>query len=231
MTGPQEADGVAAALGGVLVRDLRLGIARRGELAQPLLFFVLVASLFPLGIGPGPQTLATIGPGVIWIAALLATLLAGERLFRSDYEDGSLEQMMLSPHPAWVLVLAKVVAHWLLTGLPLILVAPVLGVLLNLPSAALGVLTLTLLLGTPTLSLVAAIGVALTVSLRRGGVLLTLLVLPLYVPVLIFASTAVTAAATGLPYDGQLALLGALFALALITAPFAAAAGLRINLE
>lgn len=219
------------AVRGVMVRDLRLGIARRGELAQPLLFFVLVVSLFPLGIGPGPQTLALVGPGVIWVAALLATLLAGERLFRSDYDDGSLEQLVLSPHPTWLLVLGKVAAHWLLTGLPLILVAPVLAVLLNLSGEAMGALAVTLLLGTPTLSLVAAIGVALTVSLRRGGVLLTLLVLPLYVPVLIFATAAVSAAASGLPWHGQLALLGALLALALITAPFAAAAGLRINLE
>ncbi len=214
---------------GVLRRDLQLAFRRRSELLNPVLFFVLVVSLFPLGIGPGPQTLALIAPGVIWVAALLATLLAMERLFKSDFEDGSLEQLLLSPQPLAVLALAKVLAHWLTTGLPLLLVSPLLGVLLHLPAEASGALLLSLLLGTPSLSLIGAIGVALTVSLRRGGVLLTLLVLPLYVPVLIFGTAAVAAAATGLPYDGQLALLGAILALALTLAPLAIAAGLRIN--
>jgi heme exporter protein B len=152
-----------------------------------------------------------------------------ERLFRSDFEDGALEQILLSPHSLPLLVLAKVLAHWLVTGLPLILVSPLLGVLLYLPAQALGVLPFTLLLGTPLLSLIGAIGVALTVGLRRGGVLLTLLVLPLYVPVLIFGTAAVAAAAMGLPVSGQLALLGAMLVLGLILAPFATAAGLRIS--
>lgn len=214
---------------GLLRRDLRLGVRRRGELLNPLLFFVLVASLFPLGVGPGPTILATIAPGVIWVAALLATLLSMERLFRSDFEDGALEQLLLSPYPLPLLVLAKVLAHWLVTGLPLLLVSPLLGLLLHLPAEAVRTLPLALLLGTPVLSLVGAIGVALTVGLRRGGVLLTLLVLPLYVPVLIFGTAAVAAAAAGLPVSGQLALLGALLALALSLAPFAAAAALRIG--
>ncbi len=216
---------------GVLRRDLKLGIRKRTELLNPLLFFVLVVSLFPLGVGPGPKMLATIAPGIIWVAALLATLLSMERLFRSDFEDGALEQLLLSPHPLALLVLAKVLAHWLITGLPLILVAPLLGVLLHLPTEAIQTLPLTLLLGTPVLSLIGAIGVALTVALRRGGVLLTLLVLPLYVPVLIFGSAAVAAAADGLPISGQLALLGAMLALALTLSPFATAAGLRISAE
>jgi heme exporter protein B len=196
-----------------------------------LLFFILVVSLFPLGIGPSPQLLATIAPGVIWVAALLATLLSMERLFRSDFEDGALEHLLLSPHSLPLLVLAKVSAHWLVTGLPLLLVSPLLGVLLQLPASAIRALPLTLLLGTPALSLIGAIGVALTVSLRRGGVLLTLLVLPLYVPVLIFGTAAVAAAGAGLPTTGQLALLGALLALALTLAPLATAAGLRIGVD
>lgn len=214
---------------GVLRRDLKLGIRRRNELLNPILFFILVVSLFPLGVGPGPRMLAEIAPGVIWVAALLATLLSMERLFRGDFEDGALEQILLSPHSLPLLVLAKVLAHWLVTGLPLILVSPLLGVLLFLPAEAIKVLPLTLLLGTPVLSLIGAIGVALTVGLRRGGVLLTLLVLPLYVPVLIFGTAAVAAAAAGLPVSGQLALLGAMLMLALVLAPFATAAGLRIS--
>lgn len=223
-------EGLGAFLG-VLRRDLKLGIHKRSELLNPVLFFILVTSLFPLGVGPGPATLALIAPGVIWVAALLATLLSMERLFRADFEDGALEHLMLSPHPLPLLVLAKVLAHWLVTGLPLLLVSPLLGVLLHLPGEAVGALPLTLLLGTPVLSLIGAIGVGLTVGLRRGGVLLTLLVLPLYVPVLIFGTAAVAAAADSLPISGQLALLGAMLALALSLAPFAAAAALRISVD
>ncbi len=214
---------------GVLRRDLKLGIRKRSELLNPLFFFILVASLFPLGVGPGPKILGEIAPGVIWVAALLATLLSMERLFRSDFEDGALEHLLLSPHSLPLLVFAKVVAHWLVTGLPLMLISPLLGVLLHMPVEAITVLPLTLLLGTPVLSLLGAIGVALTVGLRRGGVLLTLLVLPLYVPVLIFGTAAVAAAASGLPVSGQLALIGAMLALALTLAPFATAAALRIS--
>ena len=216
---------------GVLRRDLQIAIRKRSELLNPILFFIMVVSLFPLGIGPEPRLLAEIAPGVIWVAALLATLLSMERLFRSDFEDGALEHLLLSPHALSLLALAKVLAHWLVTGLPLILVSPLLGVLLHLPAEAIRVLPLTLLLGTPILSLLGAVGVALTVGLRRGGVLLTLLVLPLYVPVLIFGTAAVAAAAAGLPVSGQLALLGAMLALALTLSPLATAAGLRISAD
>ena len=221
----------ASAIAGVIRRDLRIGFIKRSELLNPVFFFILVVSLFPLGVGPSPAMLGAIAPGVIWVAALLATLLSMERLFRSDFEDGSLEQMVLSPHALSLLALAKVSAHWLMTGLPLLLVSPLLGVLLHLPAEATLTLMLSLLLGTPSLSLLGAIGVALTVGLRRGGVLLTLLVLPLYVPILIFGTAAIAASATGLPASGQLALLGAILALALVLAPLAIAAGLRISLN
>lgn len=217
------------AFAGIVQRDLKLGYRNRSEILNPIFFFVLVVSMFPLGIGPSPDTLRSIGPGVIWVSALLATLLSTERLFRSDFDDGTLEQLLLSPHSLPLLVLAKVTAHWLITGLPLILVSPLLGALMHLPGDAVGVQMLGLLLGTPVLSLIGAIGVSLTVALRRGGVLLTLLVLPLYVPVLIFGTSAVLAASTGLPAGGQLALIGAMFALALTLSPFATAAGLRIS--
>lgn len=219
----------ARAFVGVLQRELRLSIRRRNDWLNPPLFFILVVTLFPLGVGPGPQTLALIAPGVIWVAALLATLLSLERLFRDDFDDGSLEQLLLSPHPLPLLVLAKLLAHWLVTGLPLVLISPLLGVLLHLPTAGIMALTLSLLIGTPALGLIGAIGVALTVSLRRGGILLTLLVLPLYVPVLIFGTAAVVAAAQGLPITGQLALLGALLVIAIPLAPLAIAAGLRVS--
>lgn len=212
-------------------RDLILALRQRSELANPLLFFVLVVSLFPLGVSPDSALLRTLAPGVIWVAALLATLLALDNLFRSDFDDGSLEQLLVSPQPTTVLVLAKVLAHWLLTGLPLLLAAPLLGLLLSMPAAALGTLLATLALGTPTLSLVGAIGVALTVGLRRGGALLSLLVLPLYIPVLIFGANAVDAAAAGLPATGQLYVLGAILALAAALAPLAAAAALRISVN
>ena len=222
---------VSTAFLGLLRRDLQIAIRKRSELLNPILFFILVVSLFPLGIGPEPRLLGEIAPGIIWVAALLATLLSMERLFRSDFEDGALEHLLLSPHALSLLTLAKVLAHWLVTGLPLILVSPLLGVLLHLPAEAIRVLPLTLLLGTPILSLLGAVGVALTVGLRRGGVLLTLLVLPLYVPVLIFGTAAVAAAGAGLPVSGQLALLGAMLALALTLSPLATAAGLRISAD
>lgn len=222
---------LAHACTALLRRDLTLAMRHRSEIANPLLFFVLVVSLFPLGLGPEAHTLQTIAPGVIWVAALLAALLSLEGIFRSDFEDGSLEQLLLSPHPLAALVLTKVIAHWLVSGLPLILVAPLLGVLLQLPEAAMGALLATLALGTPVLSLVGSIGVALTVGLRRGGVLLSLLVLPLYVPVLVFASSAVSDAAIGLTIIAQLYFLGALLALALTLAPLAAAAALRISVS
>ena len=212
-------------------RDMTLAFRHRAEMANPLLFFVIVVTLFPMGITPEARILETIAPGVIWVAALLAAMLSLDTLFRSDFDDGALEQILLSPHPAAVLVLAKVLAHWLVTGLPLILVAPLLGVLLVLPGEAMWVLVATLALGTPVLSLVGAIGTALTVGLRRGGVLLSLLVLPLYIPVLIFGSNAVGTAAVGLPVVGQLYFLGALLVLSLTLAPLAIAAALRISLS
>jgi heme exporter protein B len=215
----------------LLKRDLILNFRRRAEIANPLLFFVIVITLFPLGVGAKPQLLQSMAPGVIWVAALLAAMLSLDRIFRSDFEDGSLEQLLLSAHPVSVLVLAKVAAHWLVTGLPLLVVAPLLAVLLGLPVDAMGVLVVTLLLGTPVLSLVGAIGVALTVGLRRGGIILSLLVLPLYIPVLIFASNAVDMAAGGLPVTAQLSMLAAFLALALALAPWPAAAALRISLS
>ncbi len=214
----------------MLRRDLLLAFRHRGELANPLLFFLIVVTLFPLAIGPEPGILRTVAPGVIWVAALLAAMLSLEGMFRSDFQDGALEQMFLSPHPAPVLVLGKITAHWLVTGLPLILMAPLLAVLLHLPAEAMAALVCTLALGTPVLSLVGAIGVALTVGLRRGGMLLALLVLPLYVPVLIFGAGAVGDAAGGLDVGAQFAFLGAILALALTLAPLAVAAALRVSL-
>ena len=215
----------------LLKRDLTLANRHRAELANPLLFFVIVISLFPLGISPESKILQTIAPGIIWVAALLAAMLSLDSLFRSDFEDGSLEQIILTPHSLHFLVLAKILAHWLVTGLPLLLIAPLLSVLLFLPSEAVLTLILTLLLGTPILSLIGAIGVALTVGLRRGSVLLSLLVLPLYIPVLIFAAGAVNEAARGFPVAGQLYFLAALLSLSLTLSPFAIAAALRISLS
>jgi heme exporter protein B len=226
MNGPR----LGAAFGLLLRRDLVLAFRRRSELANPLLFFLIVVTLFPLGVGPAPQTLAEIAPGVVWVAALLAALLSLDAIFRSDFEDGSLEQLVVSPHPVAVLVLAKVIAHWLVTGLPLTLMSPLLAILMNLPGQAIPTLVATLALGTPVLSLIGAIGVALTVGLRRGGVLLSLLVLPLYIPVLIFAASAVGSAAMGLEANAQIAFIGALLSLALILAPPATAAALRVSL-
>ncbi len=215
----------------LLRRDLILAIRHRGELANPLLFFVMVVTLFPLGLGPESSTLQVIAPGIIWVAALLAALLSLESVFRSDFEDGSLEQLLLSPHPAALLILTKVFVHWLISGLPLLLVAPILGVLMHLPTEGMVTLVVSLALGTPVLSLIGAIGVALTVGLRRGGVLLSLLVLPLYIPVVIYGTSAVASAAVGLPAVAQLYFLAALLALALTLAPIAAAASLRISVS
>ncbi len=215
----------------MLKRDLTLAFRRPGELINPILFFVIVVTLFPLGVGSEPSLLRELAPGVLWVAALLATLLALDGLFRSDFDDGSLEQMMLSPHPASVLVLAKVCAHWLVTGLPLIVISPLLATLVNLPATMFGKLAFALLLGTPTLSFIGAIGAALTLAVRRGGVLLTLLVLPLYVPVLIFGANLIHAGMMDLPTLGQFYLLGAMLVLALSLSPFAIAAALRVSLH
>ncbi|WP_409523381.1 heme exporter protein CcmB [Nitrincola sp. MINF-07-Sa-05] len=212
-------------------RELLLAFRRRSDLVNPLIFFLMVATLFPLGISPEPSVLTLLAPGVVWVAALLATLLSMDSLFRSDFDDGSLEQILLSPQPLFMVVLGKVMAHWIMTGLPLTLIAPVLGIMLFLPTEGMGGLMLSLLLGTPTLSLIGAIGAALTVGLRKGGVLISLLVLPLYIPVLIFGTAAVEAAVTGLPVAGHLALLGALLALGFSLAPLAIAAALRISVS
>ncbi|MCV6610662.1 MAG: heme exporter protein CcmB [Amphritea sp.] len=216
---------------GALKRDLLLSYRRKSDLVNPLIFFLMVATLFPLGVSPEPQFLADVAPGVVWVAALLATLLSMDSLFRSDFEDGTLEQLLLSPQPLFMVVLAKVLAHWMLTGLPLTLLAPLLGVMLFLPGEGMFGLVLSLLLGTPTLSLVGAIGAALTVGLRKGGVLISLLVLPLYIPVLIFGTASIQAAITGLPLGGYLALLGAMLALGLVMAPLAISAALRISVS
>jgi heme exporter protein B len=224
-------DSLTRAFALLLKRDLTLAVRHRAEMVNPLLFFILVTSLFPLGVGANPNLLQAIGPGVIWVAALLAALLSLDNIFRSDFEDGTLEQFLLSSHPVSILVLAKVTAHWLVTGLPLLLVSPLLGVLLGLTGDGIRILMITLLLGTPVLSLLGAVGVALTVGLRKGGMILSLLVLPLYVPLLIFAASAVDMAAAGLPVSAHLLFISALLVLALSLSPPATAAALRISLS
>ncbi|ANF27759.1 MULTISPECIES: heme exporter protein CcmB [Stutzerimonas] len=213
----------------LLARESRLLFRRPAELANPLVFFAIVIALFPLAVGPESQLLQTISPGLIWVAALLAVLLSLDGLFRSDFEDGSLEQWVVSPHPLALLVLAKVLAHWMFSGLALVLLAPLLGLMLGMPVSALPVLLMSLLLGTPVLSLLGAVGAALTVGLKRGGLLLALLILPLYIPVLILGSGALQAALQGLPALGYLLWLSSLTALAVTLTPFAIAAGLRIS--
>ncbi|MFM7272257.1 MAG: heme exporter protein CcmB [Gammaproteobacteria bacterium] len=212
-------------------RDLLLVARRRGDAANPLLFFLMVVALFPLGIGPTPDDLARIAPGVVWVTALLASLLSTDMLFRGDHDDGSLEQIVRSPASLYGLVLAKMLVHWLVTGLPLTLVSPLVAGLLYLPEAAMPALLASMLSGTVTLSLLGGIGAALTVGLRRGGVLVSLLVLPLYVPVLVFGSAAVDAAASGLPWQPAVSVLAGFALLALTLCPLAVAAALRIVLD
>lgn len=225
------ATGLARTLWCVFRRDLLLAARKPADAATPLVFFAIVVSLFPLGVGPDPAILRTMAPGVLWVAALLATLLSLNRLFAADYADGTLEQLALSPQPLASLVFAKIIAHWVTTGLPLLLLSPLLAIQLNLPTEALGSLLLALLLGTPVLSLLGGIGAALTLGLRGGGVLVSLLVLPLYTPILIFGAGAVTASATGFDPEAYLSLLGAFLAVALGFAPWATAAALRISLD
>jgi len=215
----------------IVARDLTLAMRRRSDVFTTLFFFIIVVTLFPLGIGPELNTLRLIAPGVVWVAALLASMLALERLFAADYDDGTLEQMLLTPQPMFVLVLGKVTAHWLVTGLPLVLMAPVLGLQYDLSLEALRVLMLSLLLGTPALSLIGAIGAALTLGLRGGGVLVSLLVLPLCIPVLIFGAGAVEANISGLGEQGHMSMLGALLLLSLLFAPLATTAALRVSAE
>ena len=213
----------------LLRREARLLFRRPAELANPLVFFAIVVALFPLAVGPESQLLQTLSPGLVWVAALLAVLLSLDGLFRSDFEDGSLEQWVLSPHPLAMLVLAKVLAHWIFSGLALVLLAPLLALMLGLPSHCLPVLLGSLLLGTPVLSLLGAVGAALTVGLKRGGLLLALLILPVYIPVVILGSGAVQAALQNMPATGHLLWLASLTALAVTLAPFAIAAGLKIS--
>lgn len=218
-------------IGRIIMRELRVAFRSGAEVVNPLWFFLIVITLFPLGIGPEPQLLARIAPGIVWVAALLSSLLALERLFRDDFIDGSLEQLLLLPTPLPITVLGKVLAHWLVTGLPLLLLSPLVALLLSLDFITWRAMALSLLLGTPTLSFLGAIGVGLTVGLRRGGVLLSLLVLPLAVPVLIFASAAIDAAGMGLAINGQLAILGAMLVASATLAPFATAAALRVSVH
>lgn len=220
---------VTGQLYAVFKRDMLLAFRQRSELLQPLMFFALVITLFPLGVGPGPQVLQKIGPGVIWVAALLSALLGLERLFRDDFSDGTLEQLMICGCPMSLVVLVKVCGHWLVSILPLLFISPLLALFLNLTVDMYWALLLTLLIGTPLLSLVGGIGVALTVGVRKGNVLLSLLLLPLFVPLLIFATAAVDAAALHLPYNGQLALLASLLLLAIGLAPLATAYALKVS--
>ena len=223
--------GLATGFKVVLRRDLRVALRRRSDTFSTLIFFVMVASLFPLGVGPEPQLLRTMAPGVLWVAAMLASMLSMPRLFADDHSDGSLEQMLLSTHPLAVLVLGKTIAHWVGSGLPLVLLSPVLALQFDLSASATGVLVLSLLTGTPILSLVGSMGAALTVGLRGSSVLLSLLVLPLTIPVLIFGAGAVEAHTAGLDVSGHFSLLGALLIVTLMAAPWVAAAALRISME
>lgn len=215
----------------IFLRDLRLAARRRTESLLPVVFFVVAVSLFPLGVGPEPQTLRLIAPGVVWVCALLAVMLSVNSLYASDYADGSLEQMLLCPsHPAlWVS--AKAAAHWMITGLPLIVAAPIIGLLFDLSPPTLGTLVLGLLLGTPILSLLGGLGAALTLGLRSGGMLIVLIVLPLATPTLIFGAGAAAMVEMGLSASGHLSLLGALLIATALAAPWATAAALRISTE
>lgn len=215
----------------VIRRDLLLAMRRRADVLTTLIFFVMVVSLFPLGVGPEPEMLRKMASGVVWVAALLSSMLSLPRMFSADYLDGTLEQMLLAPQSLTALVLGKIVAHWALSGLPLVLIAPVLGLQFDMSPQALWMLVLALLLGTPILSMIGAIGAALTLGLRGGGVLVSLLVLPLCIPVLIFGAGAVDAVNSGLSAVSNLSLLGAFVLFALVFTPFVAAQALRISME
>ena len=214
-----------------LRRDLRLALRSKAELGVQLLFYAIVVTLFPLGVGTDPALLHALAPGILWVAALLASLLSLPRLFAADFADGTLEQIALSPHPLPAIISGKIAAHWLTSGAPLTLLSPLLALQFGLSRAELGILALGLLLGTPTLSLLGAVGAALTLGLRAGGALLALLILPLYVPILIFGAGAVEAVHSGLGAGAELSLLGATLLAAIVGAPFAAAAAVRIALD
>ncbi|MFV2058080.1 MAG: heme exporter protein CcmB [Thiohalomonadales bacterium] len=212
-------------------RDITLALRRKADVLTSLFFFLIVVTLFPLGIGPEMNTLREIAPGVIWVAALLASMLSLGRMFSDDHQDGTLEQILILPQPLTVLVLSKILAHWFLSGLPLVLLSPLLGLQLGLDGDSIVLMMLTLLLGTPAMSLIGAVGAALTVGVRGGGVLISLLVLPLYIPILIFGAGAIDAANSGLGVTPHLSLLGAFLIMSLLLAPLATALALRISLE
>lgn len=220
-----------AALFAVVRRDLLLALRRRSDMVTTAFFFIIVVSLFPLGVGAEPDLLRTLAPGIVWVSALLASMLALGRLFAADHADGTLEQMLLSSEPLSVIVIGKVLAHWLVSGLPLVLLSPLLAIQFDLPGQSIAVLVASLLLGTPVLSLIGAIGAALTLGLRGGGALVSLLVLPLYIPVLIFGAGAVGAEASGIGASSHLLLLGGGLAAALVLTPWATSTALRIALE
>ncbi len=222
---------ISSAFFGLLKRDLLIAYRNRSEIMNPLMFFVLVTLLFPLGIGPSSNLLQTISPGVLWVAALLSALLSLDTLFRSDYDDGTLEQMILSAQPLAIMAIARVLSHWIMSAVPLLLLSPVLATSLNMPGDGIIVLMITLLLGTPILSFIGAIGSALTVGLKRSGMLLALLVIPLYIPVLIFGAGAVDTASAGLPVTGQIYILAAFLVLSLTLAPIAIAAALKMSVS
>ncbi|MEJ6473122.1 heme exporter protein CcmB [Pseudoalteromonas piscicida] len=215
----------------VYAKDVTLAFRQRAEIVNPLLFFLIVITLFPLAIGPEPALLTRMAPGIIWVAALLSTMLGLDKLFRDDYNDGSLEQLIASPYPLSLSVLAKVAAHWTVSGLPMVLLAPLFALLMNLESQSLNATVLTLLIGTPLLSFIGAIGAGLTVALQKGGILMSLLVLPLYIPVLIFATSAIDTSSMSLAYGGQLAILGAMLAVAIVAAPIAISSALRVSVS
>lgn len=215
----------------LLRRDMVLAMRRKADVLNSLVFFLIVVSLFPLGVGPESETLRQIAPGVIWVAALLASMLSLGRLFADDHHDGCLEQMLILPHPLTVLVLSKVAAHWILSGIPLVLLSPLLGMQLGMDTASIGLLMLTLLMGTPVLSLIGAVGAALTIGLRGGGVLISLLILPLYIPVLIFGAGAVDSFRGSLDISAHMLIMAALLTGSVTLAPWATAAALRISLE
>ena len=215
----------------VISRDLTLAMRKRADVLTTLIFFVMVVSLFPLAVGAEPDLLRKMAPGVVWVAALLASMLSLERMFSADYLDGTLEQMLLVPQSLSMLVLSKIVAHWMLSGLPLVLIAPVLGLQFDMSGGALLVMVVALLLGTPVLSMIGAVGAALTLGLRGGGVLVSLLVLPLCIPVLIFGTGAVAAVTDGMSAAANLSLLGAFFLMSLLFTPWVAAQALRISME
>ncbi|MDQ5844580.1 MAG: heme exporter protein CcmB [Acidobacteriota bacterium] len=215
----------------IVWRDLTLAWRRRADVLSTLFFFIIVVSLFPLGVGPETQLLRSIAPGVVWVAALLASMLSLGRLFANDYQDGTLDQLLLTPQPLYLVVLAKVLAQWIVSEVPLVLIAPLVGLQFDLPRETLVVLFVSLLIGTPVLSLIGSIGASLTLGLRGGGVLIALLILPLYIPVLIFGAGAVDASIMGTDPQANIYLLAAMLVLSLVFAPWATSAALRISLE